>query len=123
MIQRLRLMQKKADGTAKRVTTKENAIKKTFGKRFVIPLYFDFCKHPIYPYGLKQSLIVGLELNFSGKVIVHSGDTIATDKLSGMYLEYDAIFDKRYATTIDELYAGTMSTPYTNVTPIHYLTE
>ena len=33
---------KKADGTALTVTTQENAIKKTFDKRFVMPLDFDF---------------------------------------------------------------------------------
>ena len=45
---------KKADGTALTVTTQENAIKKTFDKRFAIPLDFDFFKHPVYPYGLKE---------------------------------------------------------------------
>ena len=43
---------KKADGTALAVTTPENAIKKTFDKRFAILLDFDFFKHPVYPYGL-----------------------------------------------------------------------
>ena len=43
---------KKADGTALAVTTLENAIKKTFDKRFAILLDFDFFKHPVYPYGL-----------------------------------------------------------------------
>ena len=38
-----------ADGIALTVTTKQNAIKKTFGKRFAIPLDFDFFKHPVYP--------------------------------------------------------------------------
>ena len=33
---------KKADGTALAVTTKENAIKKTFDKRFAIPLHLTF---------------------------------------------------------------------------------
>ena len=33
---------KKADGAALTVTTQENAIKKTFDKRFAIPLDFDF---------------------------------------------------------------------------------
>ena len=33
---------KKADGTSITVTTRENATKKTFGKRFAIPLDFDF---------------------------------------------------------------------------------
>ena len=72
---------KKADGTAITVTEKENAIKKTFGKRFAVPLNFDFFKHPVYSYGLNKDLIVGLELNFSEKVILCSGDSAATHKL------------------------------------------
>ena len=59
---------KKAVGTALTVTTKENVIKRTFDKRFVIPLYFDFFKHPVYSYGLKEDLIVRLELDTSKKV-------------------------------------------------------
>ena len=43
---------KKSDGTTLRVTTQENAFKKTFDKRFAIPLNFDFFRHPVYPYGL-----------------------------------------------------------------------
>ena len=39
----------------------ENAIKNTFYKRFAIPLHFDFFKHPVYPYGLKEDLFVMLE--------------------------------------------------------------
>ena len=35
-------------------------------------------------------------------------------------LEYDAIFDELYATSIGEMYAGTTSIPYTKVTSIHY---
>ena len=49
-----RIGAKKADGTALTLATQENAIKKTFDKRFVIPLDFDFFKHPVYPYGLKK---------------------------------------------------------------------
>ena len=58
---------KKADGTALTMKTQENAIKKTLDKRFTIPLDFDFFKHPVYPYGLKEELIVRLELNFFRK--------------------------------------------------------
>ena len=68
---------KKSDGTALTVTTQENAIKKTLDKRFAIPLDFDFFKHPVYPYGLKEDLIVRLELNSSEKVILCTGDTNA----------------------------------------------
>ena len=113
---------KKADSTALTVTTKENAIKKTFGKSFAIPLDFDFFKHPLYSYGLKEDLIVRLELNSSEKVILCSGDSAAKYKLSDISLEYDAIFDESYATTIGELYARTKSIPYTKATSIHYQT-
>ena len=35
-------MQEKANGTALAVASHENAIKKTFDKRFTMPLDFDF---------------------------------------------------------------------------------
>ena len=111
---------KKADGTALTITTQENAIKKAFDKRFAIALDFEFCKHPVYPYGLKEDLIVRLELNSSEKVILCTGDTNAKYKLSDISLEYDAIFDEPYVTTIREMYAGTTSIPYTKVEFIHY---
>ena len=60
---KVRLGAKKADGTALTMTTQENAIKKTLDKKFAIPLDFDFFRHPVYPYGLKEDLIVRLELN------------------------------------------------------------
>ena len=63
-------MQKKTDVTALTVTTQENAIKKTFEKRFEIPLDFDYFKHPVYLYGLKEDKIVRFELNSSEKVIL-----------------------------------------------------
>ena len=56
---------KKADSKALTFTIKENTTKKTFGKWFEIPLDFDFFKHLLYHYGLKEDLIVRLELNFS----------------------------------------------------------
>ena len=61
---------KKADDTALAATTQKNAIKKTVDKRFAIPLDIDFFKHPVYPYGLKEDLIVRLKLNSSEKVIL-----------------------------------------------------
>ena len=113
---------KKSDGTALTVTTQENAIKRTLDERFAIPLDFEFFKHPVYPYGLKEDLIVRLELNSSEKVILCTGDTSATYKLSDISLEYDAIFDKPCDTSIGEMYTGTTSIPYTKVTSIHYQT-
>ena len=89
--------------------TRENAIKKTLDKRFAIPLDFDFFKHPMDPYGLKEDLIVRLELNSSEKVILCTGYTSATDKLSDILLEYDAIFYEPYATSIGEMYTRTTS--------------
>ena len=115
-------MQKKADSMSLAVKTQENTIKKTFDKRFAIPLDSDYFKHPVYPYGLKEDLIVRLELNSSENVILCTGDTSATYKLSDISLEYATIFDEPYATTIGEVYIGTTSIPYTKVTSIHYQT-
>ena len=104
------------------MTTQENAIKKTFDKRFTIPLDFDFFIHPVYPSGLKEDLVVRLELNSSKKVILCNGDTSTTYKLSDISLEYDAIFDEPYATSIGETYTKTTSILYTKVILIHYQT-
>ena len=117
-----RLGAKKADGAALTLTTHENAIKKTFDKSFAIPLDFDFFKHPVYPYGLKEDFIVRLELNSSERIILCTGDTSATYKLSDISLEFYAIFDESYAISIGEMYTGTKSIPYTKVTSIHYQT-
>ena len=51
---------KKADDTARAVTTQENAMKKMFDKKFAIPLDFAFFKYPVSPSGLGEDLIVGL---------------------------------------------------------------
>ena len=104
------------------MTTQENAIKETLDKRFAIPLDFDFFKHPVYPYGLKEDLIVRLELNSSEKIILCTGDTNATYMVSDISLEYDAIFDEPYVTSIGEMYTATTSILYTKVTSIHYQT-
>ena len=111
---------KKSRWSALTLATQENAIKKTFDKRFSIPLDFDFFKHPVYPYRFKEGLIVRLELNSYEKVILCTGDTLAAHKLSDISLEYDATFDKPYATTIGLMYNGTTSIPYTKVELIHY---
>ena len=95
------------------MTTQENAIKKTFDKRFAVPLDFGFFKHPVYPYDLKEDFIVRLELNSSEKVILCTGDTSATYNVSDIFLEYDAMFGEPYATTIGEIYTGTTSISYT----------
>ena len=96
-----------------------NAIKKNFVKRFAVPLDFDFFKYLVWPYRLKEDLIVRIELNSSEKVILCSGSTAAAYKLPDISLEYKAIFDKPYATTIRGLYGGTKSIPYAKVTSNH----
>ena len=80
-------------------------------------------KHPLYPYGLKEDLLIKLELNSSEKAILCTGDTAATYMLSDICLEYDAIFDEYYATTTGELHTGTTFIPYTKVTSIDYQTQ
>ena len=76
----------------------------------------------MYPHGLREDLIVKLELNSSEKVILCTGDTNAAYKLSDILLEYDAIFDELYATSIGEMRTGTILIAYTKVTSIHYQT-
>ena len=49
---------KKAEVTAVTVTTHEEAVKKTFGRRFAILLGFEFWKHPAYLYKLIKYFIV-----------------------------------------------------------------
>ena len=104
------------------MTTQENTIKNTLDKMLEIPLDFDFFKHSLYLYGLKEDLIVRLELNSAEKEILCTGDTYATYKLSYISLEYNAIFEEPYATTIGEMYTGTTSIPYVKVSSIHYQT-
>ena len=58
---RARVGTKKTAGTALKVTTQKNAAKKTFDKRFAMPLDFDLFKHPVYRYGLKEDSIVRFE--------------------------------------------------------------
>ena len=70
----------------------------------------------MYPHGLKEDLIVRLELNSPEKVILCTKDTSAKYNLSDISLEYDEIFDEPYATTIGEMYTGITSIPYTKVT-------
>ena len=61
-------------------------------------------------------------MNSLEKVILCTGDTNATYELSDISLEYDAVFDEPYATSIGEMYTGTTSIQYTKVTSIHYQT-
>ena len=78
----------------------------------------------MYPYGLKERLIVRIELNSAEKVTLCTGETNATYELSEISLEYDAIFDKPYAKAIGEMYGGTNGTwiPYIKITSIYYQT-
>ena len=114
-----RVCAKKADDTALTATTQENAIKKTLDNRFAIPLDFGFLKNPVCLYGLREYIIVRLELYSSQKVILCTGDTSATCKLSDILLEYDAIFDEPYGMATGEMYVESLI-PYTRVESIHY---
>ena len=79
-----------------------------------------FFKHAVYPSFLREDLIVRLELNSSEKVILCTGYTAATYKLSNIFFfRYDAILDGPYAAAIGEMYSET-TIPYTKVTLIHY---
>ena len=110
---------KKTDGMALTLATQENAIKKRLDKWFATPLDFDFFKHPVYPYGLEQRLFIRIELNSAKNVLLCTGDTNATYKLSDISLKYYVILDGPYATAIGEIYVKTLIY-YTKVTSIHH---
>ena len=99
-----RLGAKKADCAALTVTTQENAIKKIVDKSNTIPLDFDFFKHSVYPYGLKECLVIRIELNSAENVFFCTRDTKAISKISDIFLEYGAIFDDSYLISISEMY-------------------
>ena len=67
-----RLRAKKSDGMALTLTTQENVIRKTYDKRFAITLDFDFFKHPVYPYSLKEELTITTELNSAKEMIPYT---------------------------------------------------
>ena len=84
---------KEPEGTTLTLTTQENTIKKTVDKKFAIPLDFDFFKHRVYLYGLKEGLFIRTELSSAKNVLLCTEDTDATYKLSDISLEYDVILD------------------------------
>lgn len=65
-------------------------------------------------------MIVKLELNSSDDMILCSGDTGATYRLSDISLEYGVIFDQSYATVLTQLSSTLIR--YTNLTSTHYQT-
>ena len=60
-----------------------------------------------------------LELNSAEKVLIATGDTSATFKITDFALEFEAIFDDDYAMIFENLYRDT-SIPYTKVTAVHH---
>ena len=81
-------------------------------------LDFDFFKNPVYPYGLEQCLFIRIELNSAKNVLLCTGDTNATCKLSNISLEYDVILDGPYATAKGKMYTEKTSIYYTKKTPL-----
>ena len=87
---------KKSDGTDLTLSIAENAVKQTLGKRFAIPLDFEWFKQPVSPYYLNEDLIVTIELNNSEKVMLCSHNDKATYTISDIALDYDVIIDAEY---------------------------
>ena len=83
-------------------------------KNFVIPLEFDFFKHPFYPYGFKENFIIRSELNSAENSIL-CGKESTKNKPSDISPEYDAMLDVDSARKIRELHIKT-KIQYTKVT-------
>ena len=86
-----RLGAKKSNGTNLTLSTSENAVKKTLGKSFAIPLDFEYLKQLFSPYYLHEKLFVTIELSKPEKVVLCSNDASATYPISNLALEYNAI--------------------------------
>ena len=97
------------------ITGTENAIIKTLGNRFSIPLDFEFFKQPISPYYLHEDLVVTIKLSKPERVMHCSGDTDATYTISNISLKYDAIIDSVYIEKVSSV-QNNSSYPYTRVT-------
>ena len=109
----------KADGTDLTLSTAENAVKKTLGKRFAIPLDFEYFKQPVFPYYLDEDLIVMMELNKSEKVMLCSDDAAVTYTASDIALEYNSIIDAAHKEKVSRAQRKS-SYPYTRVTRLSY---
>ena len=107
MVQHLQLQQKKKQSGKQSVTD------------FQFHSTLTFLNIQLRPYGLREDLIARLELNSAEKILLASGDTAATFKISDIALEYDAIFDLDYAAMFENLYSET-AIPYTKVTAVHH---
>ena len=89
------------------------------GKRFVIPLDFEFSKKPVSLYYLHKDLIVTIELKKVEKVMLCSDDAAATFTISNIALEYDAIIDAGYTEKVSRAQQESLY-PYTMVTRLSY---
>ena len=101
------------------LSTAENAVKKTLGNRFAIPLDFEYFKQPVSPYYLHEDLIVTIKLNKSEKVMLCSDDAAANYTISDIALEYDGIIDAQYTEKVSRAQQNS-SYPYTRVTRLSY---
>ena len=72
--------------------------------RFAIPIDFDYFKHLVCLYEVKEDLIVKGE-----RVVLCSRGAEATYKLSDISLEY--MFGEHYAKMVDVLCGGTIVIP------------
>ena len=97
----------------------ENAIAKTLGKRFAIPLDFKYFKQPVSPYYLHKDLIVTIQLNKSEKVMPCSNEAVGTYTISDKSLEYDVIINAQYTEKISRAQQNS-SYSYTRVTRLSY---
>ena len=113
---------KKADATTFVLTAEENTIRETMGKAFEVTLDFYCLNYPVFPYELRENLIVRLELNSAGKITLATGDTSVIYKVLDIALEYDAIFGEPYTRMMNKICSGITSIPYTKITLIQYQT-
>ena len=112
-------MQKKADGTDLTLSTAENAIKKTLGNRFAIPLDFEYFKQPVSPYYLHKDLIVTIELNKSEKSCYAPMMLRQPTQSQILLWSMSGYIDAQYTEKVSRAQQNS-SYPYTRVTRLSY---
>ena len=101
-----------ADGSASQ--KKDKAIADAYKNRFCIPLDFELltAHGPYSQSALGDRLVFELEFNSNDKVILASGDTNASYRLTNISLEYDIVTDHELARQ--------MRTQYSSKTAVYY---
>ena len=73
-----------------------------------------------HPFSLSEDMVVRITLAPASKVLLATGDTAATYKLTDICLEFDKLIDMELASSIRQNYEVGYDIPFDKRTRIHY---